>query len=80
MFNRHKIDIFVIRLDKTDDTKTKYSKPCKHCITIMKKLGVKRVYYTTGDINKEEWKVEKLSTIKSDHITISNRNIKIGKS
>lgn len=48
------------------------SKPCLHCISFMKTIGIKRVFYTTGDIYNNEWKCEKLSDIVNGHISVGN--------
>lgn len=41
----------------------------------MRALGVRRVYYTTGDIlnNNNAWRMEKLVDIENDSITIADR-------
>jgi len=75
-------DIYVVRVYFGDKKKennnneivTSMSKPCKHCIAFLKSIGIKRVFYTTGDIYNNEWKCEKLSEIESTHISSGNRN------
>lgn len=44
------------------------SKPCKHCLQIMKSMNVKRVYYTVKtEDNKVYYKCEKVKNMTSDH-------------
>lgn len=80
-------DIYVVRVyvgnnnnkknrknnNNEDKIITSMSKPCKHCIHFMRSIGIKRVFYTTGDIYNGEWECEKLSEITSDYISFANR-------
>jgi hypothetical protein len=56
------ISIIVIRVGPMDDLKM--SKPCSKCAEIMKKLGIKKVYYSTGE--KEIYKCEKIKNLVAD--------------
>ena len=51
------IDIFVVRVMKNGSLGL--SKPCHHCTESMKRLGIKRVYYSTDN----GWKCEKIIDI-----------------
>lgn len=76
--NKHKnnpfnnIDIFVVRVK---GGKTLMSRPCIHCVNSMKIMGVRRVYYTTGDYLNNEWICENVSTIQSN-LSSGNRERK----
>jgi len=67
-------DILVIRVNSKG--LLVYSKPCVHCIRIMKKFGIKRVYYS---IDNGSIQVEHVSKITSTHesATISKQTSKI---
>ena len=54
---------------------TANSKPCYHCIEIMKQMGIKKVYYTISDLFTDitAWKCESLDEIHNDHISMGNR-------
>ena len=47
--NNIKLNLYVIRLNKTGGYSE--SKPCKHCVKMlaMSKLNIKWIYYSTGD-------------------------------
>ena len=64
-----KLDLIVVRWN---GSKFCLSKPCKHCIELLKAMGIKRVFYTNDDgyIVKE-----KISTITSDHVCMMRRPI-----
>jgi deoxycytidylate deaminase len=47
---RAKIDIFVLRINKLGIIGN--SRPCYHCLQMMKSVGVKKIYYTTGVENE----------------------------
>lgn len=69
-------DIYVVRVyngNDNDKIRTSMSKPCKNCISFLRSIGIKRVFYSTGDIYEGGWKCEKISDIISDHISIGNR-------
>ncbi len=54
-----KYDIFVVRINKCSDTvKLVNSRPCSHCLDMMKSVGIRRVYYTddSGEIINENVK------------------------
>jgi len=75
---RKKLDIYVARDSMLN------SKPCFHCIQVLKHFGIKRVYYSskdnkTKDYNKETLIVdnmyvcEKVDLINTDHISYGNK-------
>lgn len=64
---RKKMDIYVAR----DNMKN--SKPCIHCINILRHFGIYRVFYTI-DVN--EYICEKVNQIENCHISYGNKNIK----
>jgi len=66
------MEIVVIRQSKSDSSLGN-SRPCADCLRIMKLLKIKNVYYTNihGAII-----CEKISKMKSDHISQMNRCIK----
>jgi deoxycytidylate deaminase len=59
-----KITLVVIRksLDSRTNNKFTESKPCKNCLTMLKKYGVKKIEYTTFEGKIEKCKVNKLFT------------------
>ena len=48
---RMKVDIYISR------NSLEQSKPCHHCINLLKYIGIYRVFYTTGDDNFEIEKI-----------------------
>ena len=48
-------DIFVCRVNKNGEFRN--SKPCAMCHEVMKHVGIKRVYYTTGSNSVEMYKL-----------------------
>lgn len=48
------------------------SKPCLHCIRVMKAIGVRKVFYTTGNFQEGEWVSEKISEIETTHSSYAN--------
>ena len=48
-------DIYVCRVNKRGSFRN--SKPCAMCHEVLKHVGVKRVYYTTGDNTSEMYKL-----------------------
>lgn len=65
--------MLVIRCEKNI---FKYSKPCKNCIILMKEKGIKKVVYTSGDIN-EPIIVEKINDITNEWTTTLSRRPKL---
>lgn len=61
---RSKFTVMVVRLNHEDDLKN--SKPCKHCILKMWRLGVKKVFYSNEDglIVREN-----MSKIQNEHVS-----------
>jgi hypothetical protein len=56
-----KYDLFVVRINnaqKNTETKLVNSRPCSHCLDMMKAVGIRRVYYSddSGDIIYENVK------------------------
>ena len=64
-----KTDILVFR---TSSSGIRNSKPCSECIQIMKKLNIRRVYYST---NEGSLVYEKVSNIESTHRSQMSRHI-----
>jgi hypothetical protein len=56
-------DMYVARVKKGTD-EWAMSKPCKECWEVMRTLGIRKVYYTTGD---GTWKCEKVSDMETTH-------------
>lgn len=46
------------------------SKPCYHCIELLREMGVKTVCYS---VSSDTYSIEAVKTIKNDHITFANR-------
>ncbi len=65
-----KVTIIVIR---QSNGKFVMSKPCQHCIKVMKSLGIKKIYYS-GDSNNLVY--EKIRYIYTDHMSVATRNKK----
>lgn len=63
--------LLVIRLNGND--KLANSKPCKHCLEKLKKIGIKRVYYSDSNGNIV---YEKIKYATSNHIS---SGVKFGK-
>jgi len=61
--------ILVIRCEKNI---LKYSKPCKYCIELMRQKGIKKVVYTTGDVNNPI-EIEDINNIYNDWTTTLSR-------
>lgn len=61
--------ILVIRCEKNI---LKYSKPCKYCIELMRKKGIKKVVYTTGDLNNPI-EIEDINNISNNWTTTLSR-------
>ncbi len=62
-----KYDILVTRL--TANGKLTYSRPCQHCFDVLRKMGVRRIYYSdfTGDII-----CEKIAQMNSQKLCVSS--------
>ena len=69
----HNSTLYVVRL--MNDGTTGYSKPCYHCIEILKQYGIKKVCYTTGDLYSDHtaWKIERIDQIINPHITTGEK-------
>lgn len=67
-----KYNITVIRSDIFGNLK--YSKPCADCIYKMKHAGIKKVTYSTGNINTP-YCTEKISIIQSEWISCLQKSI-----
>ena len=61
-------DIVVIRINK--NLALKNSRPCSMCIEKMKKLGIRKVYYSNND---GEMICEDVKTMTSEHISAGNK-------
>ena len=48
----------------------KFSKPCNHCIKYLRKIGIKKIYYSLDD---GSMKYEKLKYMESDHVCIARK-------
>jgi tRNA(Arg) A34 adenosine deaminase TadA len=66
--NRSKIDIIVIRINKTNQMCN--ARPCYNCLELMKKIGVRRVYYS---INSNEIICENIKDMISIQVTSYNK-------
>lgn len=64
-----KATILVIRVVKK---KLTMSKPCQHCISFMRNLGIKQVCYS--DINGNLI-LEKIKNITTNHICLANKKL-----
>ncbi len=51
------------------------SRPCNHCIQVMRFYGVKRVIYSTGHSGKEAFLMEYVDQMEMTHISSGNRVI-----
>ena len=68
----NKITVLVVRFDNAGNMKM--SKPCKHCITYMKFMGVKRVMYSTDDGTIVS---EKVKDMDSNHVCAIRKMIRL---
>lgn len=69
------VDIYVVRIKELNgELSTRNSKPCSNCIQMLRWLGIRKIYYTTGDLTNDEYTCEKIIDIESDHISIANRD------
>jgi hypothetical protein len=65
---RIKADIFVLRINKL--TIIGNSRPCYHCLQMMKEVGLRKIYYTTGlgnEIVSES--IKNMLSIQASHVT-----------
>ncbi len=62
-----KIDVLVIRSVANGIGS---SRPCKHCLSVMKKLNVNRVYYS---IDGNEIVYEKVRDMTSNHLSLGGK-------
>ena len=58
-----KCDIVVVKTHYSN------SKPCSRCVDMLKKYGVRRVYYSY----ERELKMEKVNELKNDHLSSKYR-------
>ena len=64
-----KYDMFIVRTGPNGNLLN--SKPCRHCINIMKKENnIRTIYYSISDTKIG---IEKLNKIKSDHVSFGNK-------
>jgi deoxycytidylate deaminase len=63
---RMKLDLYVAR------NNLRNSKPCHHCINLLKYWGIYRVFYT--DESEDIYKCEKISDIVNEHVSNGNIN------
>ncbi len=64
------IDLYIVRINTALETNN--SKPCYHCIEKLKKAGINRVFYSTGE--NDIYKCEKIKNITNNHVTLANRH------
>lgn len=65
-----RITLVVIRYSNDS---IKMSKPCKYCIEYMKKLNIRKIYYSDEDGNMIKEKISKIST---NHVSSSTKLLK----
>lgn len=68
------IDLYVVRVDCKG--KLTDSKPCNHCLDAMKRVGIKKVFYSTSS---RTIICEKVSDMISDHISHGQKVLKLNK-
>lgn len=64
-------DMYVVRLRGSDMA---YSRPCAQCVKWMRKMGIRRVYYSTG-IPDSPCKMELVCKMAMDYVTPSQKRI-----
>jgi hypothetical protein len=64
------ISIMVVRWNGTN---FKNSKPCKHCIEYMRKMGIKKICYSDDN---NIFIHEKIKNIKTEHTCMARRVLK----
>jgi deoxycytidylate deaminase len=73
-----KLNLIVIRITK--DGKLSNSRPCINCLNMMKDLGIKKIYYTSGNNNELICEnVKDMISIQISYITLYHKNNKIDK-
>ena len=70
-----KYSIVVLRVNSNG--KLLNSKPCYHCLQILKKIGISKIYYSTED---GEIEVQKIKNMDTDHYSRLKRSNHIQKS
>ena len=63
------LDVIVIRVNKQEEFVS--SRPCYNCLTMMKSIGIRNVYYTTGI--KNELICESVKNMVSIHLSVVAR-------
>lgn len=63
--------IYVVRIKKNGATAM--SRPCNHCLFTLKKMGINRIFYSTGDIYNGEFVTCKVKEMENSYTTHSNR-------
>ena len=53
--------------------KIRNSAPCKSCLSLLKSVGIKKLYYSTGD--GDEIVCENVRDMESDHVSNGYRRI-----
>jgi hypothetical protein len=71
----NKIQIIVIRSDKFGNLKN--SKPCSNCIRLMRMIGIRKITYSTGNIN-HEFETHNTKKINSNWCSSLQKNIQLG--
>jgi len=68
----HKIDLWVVRAKELPDgtIELRDSKPCSNCLSVLKKMGINRIWYSTGDGKVICEKTAKMTTT---HLSIYNK-------
>lgn len=65
------IDIYIV---KRNSNGIGYSRPCKHCLEILKKCNIRRIYYSIHGLiknNKIYYNVERCRDMKTNHLSYS---------
>lgn len=68
----------IIIVIRCENNILKYSKPCKHCIELLKKNNIKKVVYTTGDIDNPI-AIENVNNMESNWTTPLSRRKHLNK-
>jgi deoxycytidylate deaminase len=58
-----KLTLVVIRWNGSN---VKMSKPCKHCISYIKRIGIKKIYYS----DEQSFIYSKVSQLESNHVSM----------
>jgi hypothetical protein len=64
---RKKIDLFVIRINKTGDLCN--GRPCYNCLNIMKAVGIRKVYYSVSNNTIISENVDEMVSIQASYVT-----------